>query len=81
MRPDLILLDLALPDMDGLAFLARLAAEQPGLASVPVIVFSAVDDNEVRWRASRLGVVEYVTKGPVGWDEMVGHVRQHLPAG
>ena len=81
MRPDLILLDLALPDMDGLAFLARLADERPGLASIPVVVFSAVDDHDARWRAFRLGVVEYVTKGPVGWDEMVGHVRRHLPAG
>ena len=79
-RPDLVVLDLALPDMDGLAFLKRLAKERPGLESVPVIVFSAVDDNRVRWQAWQLGVVEYITKGPVGWDEMALRIERHLGA-
>jgi two-component system, chemotaxis family, chemotaxis protein CheY len=79
-RPDLVLLDLSLPDMDGLQFLERLAQEQPGMGAVPVIVFSAVDNNQVRWRASQLGVVEYITKGPVGWDEMVVRIERHLAA-
>jgi DNA-binding response OmpR family regulator len=79
-RPDLVLLDLSLPDMDGLAFLKRLAQERPGLESVPVIVFSAVDDNRVRWQAWQLGVIEYITKGPVGWDEMALRIERHLGA-
>lgn len=42
-RPDLVLLDLQMPEMDGRAFLAA-AAEVPSLAGVPIVVVSGADD-------------------------------------
>lgn len=57
--PEVVLLDLALRDEDGLAILPRLRAE-PNLAGVPVIVFTVHDSR--REEALRLGVEGFVAK-------------------
>jgi CheY-like chemotaxis protein len=76
-QPELILLDLHLPDMDGLEVLRRLRAD-PRTADIPVIVLSADATNRQRDALLRLGATKYLTK-PVGvqnllsvLDELVG---------
>ncbi len=63
-RPDVILLDLEMPRMDGLTFLQRLMAEDP----LPVVVCSALTGKgtEAAMRALELGAVDIVTKPKVG---------------
>ena len=56
---DLVLLDLALPDRDGLEMLAELAAGHP---TVPVVVLSAYHDRERVTKALRLGAVGFIPK-------------------
>ena len=59
--PDLILLDMAMPDMDGLTFLQR-RAEIAAYRDIPVIVVSARDSNADVMAALDMGADHYVTK-------------------
>lgn len=75
--PDILILDLGLPDMDGVDVLARLRET----TNVPVIILSVRDHEQQKVRALNLGANDYVTK-PFGVDELLARVRVHLrPAG
>lgn len=63
--PDLIILDLGLPAVDGFVVLGRLQAD-PGLAIIPVVVVSARDSHGTRERALMAGARAYVQKP---WDD------------
>ena len=58
---DLVVLDLALPEVDGWAVLGRLRAE-PRTAEVPVLIVTARDDAETQQRARLAGANGYLTK-------------------
>ena len=60
-RPDVILLDIAMPGMDGLETLRRLK-DQPEFSSLPVIMVTAQGDRQNMVKAVQLGVRDYVTK-------------------
>jgi len=72
-RPDAILLDLGLPDMDGLTALARLR----NWSSTPVIVISARDQEDMKVRALDGGASDYVVK-PFGTGELLARLRAVL---
>jgi DNA-binding NarL/FixJ family response regulator len=75
-RPDLILLDVRMPEVDGFALCAQLQAD-PQWAEVPIIFMTAVDEAEQKHRALELGAVDYVTK-PLYVPEVEARVRTHL---
>ena len=60
-RPDLILLDVMMPDMDGFETVARLKAD-PRTKPVPVIMVTALDDRESKLRALEAGAEEFLSK-------------------
>ena len=60
-RPDVVLLDIQLPDMDGLAALRRLRAE-PDMAAIPVVAVTAFAMREDRERLLRAGFDGYLAK-------------------
>jgi CheY-like chemotaxis protein len=60
-KPDLILLDIMMPHMDGREARKRLLAD-PATANIPVIHLSAVGDFEQQLKATQLGVTGYITK-------------------
>ena len=68
-RPDIILMDLSLPLLDGLAATRRIR-EQDGLATVPIIAVSAHDTADFHAEALAAGCNEYVTK-PIDFDQLV----------
>lgn len=74
--PDLILLDLRMPGMDGFQLLETIKGNPPW-AGIPVIFMTAVDDPAERTRALQLGAVDYVTK-PVHVPEVLARVNTHL---
>jgi len=59
--PDLILLDMMLPGISGLDFLAKMR-ENPRYTSIPVIIVSIQADTAYRTRAESLGVIRYLLK-------------------
>jgi len=58
-RPDVVLLDMHMPEMDGLETLKRIAAREP---SLPVIMVTVNDDVETTTRLLQLGAADYVPK-------------------
>lgn len=60
-KPDLILLDVLMPDMDGYAVLARLR-ENPATRDIPVIFVTGLDSIEDEERGLELGAVDYIAK-------------------
>lgn len=74
--PDLILLDLYMPEMDGLAVL-RLLRESPETREIPVIFLSSTSSIDDRLSGFELGAVDFVSK-PYMPEEVVARVRVHL---
>jgi two-component system, OmpR family, KDP operon response regulator KdpE len=72
-RPDAVLLDLGLPDMDGIAVLRRIRRE----ALTPILVLSARDSETTKVEALELGADDYVTK-PFGMAELHARLRAVL---
>jgi two-component system, OmpR family, KDP operon response regulator KdpE len=72
-QPQLVLLDLSLPSLDGLTFLRRLRE----WSSAPVIVLSAHDEEPVKIKALDLGADDYLTK-PFSLNELLARVRVSL---
>ena len=75
-RPDLILLDVMMPEMDGYEVLRRLRAD-PETASIPVIFVTAMDSTEEEEHGLELGAVDYITK-PLRPAVVLARVRTHL---
>lgn len=74
--PDLVLLDIRMPDMDGYEVCRRLKAD-PATCDVPVIFVSAASEMSEKLQGFELGAVDYVTK-PYQRDELLARVRTHL---
>jgi PAS domain S-box-containing protein len=75
-RPDLILLDVVMPDPDGFATCQRLKA-QAETRDVPVVFMTALADTVDKVRGFEVGAVDYVTK-PFEPEELLARVRTHL---
>ena len=77
--PDLVILDMMMPDMNGLEVLRRLRTDER-TASLPVVMFSALDDDDWRERAADAGANDYWIKGGFDAGELEERVRSRLPA-
>lgn len=75
-RPDLILLDIMMPGIDGFEVCRRLKAN-PDTEKIPVIFLSALDDTGDKVRGLQLGAVDYVAK-PFQPEEVIARVNTHL---
>jgi CheY-like chemotaxis protein len=74
--PDLILLDIMMPQMDGFEVLEKLKGN-PDTAGIPVIMLTARKSREDMEKARHLGAVEYITK-PFKAVEVVDKVLRHI---
>lgn len=75
-RPDIILLDIMMPGMDGYEVCDRLKAN-PASAGIPIIFLTAVTDIDSKTRAFAAGAVDYITK-PFEIAEVQARVKTHL---
>ncbi|HKB21515.1 MAG TPA: response regulator transcription factor [Methyloceanibacter sp.] len=73
-RPDLVILDLGLPDMQGFDLLRQIRARREDL---PIVVLSSRGDETAKVEALDLGADDYVTK-PFGMDELLARIRAAL---
>jgi putative two-component system response regulator len=75
-RPDLVLLDIMMPGMDGYEVCRRLKGE-PGTAAIPVIFITAMTETVSKTKGFELGAVDYITK-PFHAAEVTARIRTHL---
>jgi two-component system KDP operon response regulator KdpE len=73
-KPDLVILDLGLPDMQGLDLLRSIRAQNE---RVPIVVLSSRGDEAAKVQALDIGADDYVTK-PFGTDELLARMRAAL---
>jgi len=76
-KPDLILSDLLLPDVDGFDVLAEIQ-KTPALAKVPVLVLSNLDKMEDIKRAKDLGAKDFMVKSNFTTNEILAKVKEFL---
>jgi CheY-like chemotaxis protein len=76
--PDLVLLDLVMPVMDGMAFL-RVLRRRPEWKQVPVIIVSGVVDRQQVLKAGDLGVQDYLLKCDFAMDELRARLAKYVP--
>jgi two-component system KDP operon response regulator KdpE len=72
-RPDLVILDLGLPDMDGVEVIRQLRTG----TDIPIVILSARSDESQKVRALDMGADDYLTK-PFGNFELMARIRAHL---
>ncbi len=72
-KPDVVILDLVLPSIDGIEVTRRIREQSP----VPIIVLSAIGDERKKVEALESGADDYVTK-PFGMEELLARVRSAL---
>lgn len=75
-KPDLVLLDVMMPDMDGLEVCQRLQADEEA-RSIPVILITARTNKESKIEGLNVGAVDYITK-PIDLDETLARVQTQL---
>jgi DNA-binding response OmpR family regulator len=75
-RPDLVLLDMMLPDIDGFA-VCEILRREPATATIPIVIVSAWNTNDSRNLGLELGALDYLTK-PFSPKVLVERVRSLL---
>lgn len=76
-KPDLILLDLILPGIDGFEVLSKMK-EDPNLSSVPVIILSNLGQKEDVEKGLKLGAIDYLIKAHFTPGEIIEKIRKVL---
>lgn len=72
--PDLAILDVMMPEMDGLQVLKSMR-ENPRTQKLPVIIYTAVNDRSTRARAKELGAADYWLKGGIDFTDMIAAIK------
>ena len=75
-KPDIILLDIMMPEMDGYE-ICRQLKDNPESINIPVIFLSALTEDEEKQKGLDLGAVDFITK-PIDPSEIQTKVKQHL---
>lgn len=76
-NPDLVLLDILLPDIDGLTVLNEIA-KNPKTKDLPVIILSNLADKGSFEQAKAVGDYEYLVKAKTDLSELVGKIKRKL---
>lgn len=76
-KPDLILLDIVMPIMDGMTMLKKLHSDDWG-KTIPVIVLTNLSDNEKITQAMELGSYDYLVKSDWSLEDVVERIREKL---
>lgn len=76
-RPDIILLDQMMPEVDGTTFLQNLR-RFPKYKNTPVILITGITDKSLKNKATNLGVSDVLVKGSFQLKELIALVRQRL---
>lgn len=76
--PDLVLLDVTMPEMDGVEVLRRLR-DHPRWRHLPVVLFTALAEGPLLEEASRLGIQDLIVKGRIAGHALLDRIARHVP--
>lgn len=76
-NPDLVLLDILLPDIDGITVLNEIASHDE-TKNIPVIILSNLADRGSHEQAEAVGHYDYMVKSKVNLDEVIDKIREKL---
>lgn len=76
--PDLIILDLRMPILDGFQIMEKIRGDKD-ISSIPIIVLSAENSREAEQKSYNLGAALYLNK-PIGIDDIIQVVSKHMSA-
>jgi len=74
--PDLILLDIMMPELDGYETCRRIKAD-PKLSDIPIIFMTAITDTSSKVKGFEVGCQDYITK-PIQYEELLARVKTHI---
>lgn len=77
-KPDLLMLDIIMPKLDGMGLLKKIRAEKNWGADVPIIMLSNLSDPEMVSEAAGFGVFDFLVKTDWRLDDVVVLIRQKL---
>jgi DNA-binding response OmpR family regulator len=75
-KPNVIILDLMMPDIDGFQILNQIKTSQE-LKDIPIIILSALQDHKTKIKATTLGAIDFMEK-PVNFDEVTKKIATYL---
>jgi DNA-binding response OmpR family regulator len=75
-RPQLVLLDIMMPGRSGIELLREIRAI-PALKDLPVVMYTALSDEDKRAEAAKLGADGYVVKG-AAWTDLYSQIKKYL---
>jgi CheY-like chemotaxis protein len=78
-KPDLVILDVMMPGMDGLEVLRQLQSDEQ-TKNMPVVMFSAVSDEEYRTHVLNKGAVDYWVKASIAFEDLENRLAKLLPS-
>ncbi len=76
-NPDLIILDVALAGQSGIDILKKIK-KMPLTASIPVIIFTAMDENDIIAEAKALGAADYIIKGAIPLEQILKRIKKFI---
>lgn len=77
-KPDLVLLDIMMPNKDGFTMLRDLQSDEE-LRNIPVIMVSAKSEADYLFKGQHLGAMDYLIK-PIDFDELLKYIRKYTSA-
>lgn len=77
LRPALVLLDLIMPNKNGFQVLEEVKAD-PSLATIPVVVFSNLNQEEDRERAKKFGAVDFWVKSDIAITDVIAKISGYI---
>lgn len=76
-KPDIILVDLIMPIMDGFEALQKIKTNKE-TASIPVIIASNLNQNDDIEKGMKLGAVDYIVKSDTSLDDLIKKMESHI---
>jgi CheY-like chemotaxis protein len=74
-KPDLIILDLIMPKMNGFEVLKKIKSD-PGIQSIPVAVLSNLSQPSDEEEAKKLGAVDFIVKSDISLEELMARIKR-----